>query len=624
MSSLSTNTTKGLALSIPHICDDIVDQLSSRLDILNAAKVSRAFYAAFSNYIWRDLKITTSSQLLALQDSIQFRSPAGKQQIVSQRQPKIRSLTSNLGETWDMFVVVVVRQFDEPTTTTTTTTTTIEGIKKKDKANNNIPVTGYTLFAPFSNLTTLRAIAPWETDDDSSSIQQQRQRKSNGHYAMQLVSIIHGSSRLQVLEMSHFCNDDKIPVNELAKVIRAHRSLKSVKISMGTISKKLYSVLLWACWNLEQLALIAAHGTQTFVRGHHQATTTEHQEEDNFLAWLAENRPSEITTTTTTTQELDVPKKKDINMVFKMRDLLLDSCNTDHDMDLSLGFLLRCGNLERLKLPQVYTHAEMAELSDFILAGSMPNLVHLDMGNFLNRQETRDRRDARLLSAFAVDTPSSSSSSSSSSRKEGLKAVVVGPSVYSLSLTVDALLNVGATLESITLVGCSLISSRNIHEILTVCSGLKSFVALSERDSRTEVNDPILQAITLEYSHGWTCLGLTSLRLRIESGGMSCGEDRCNRAGISQGLQRNIRELVELRDLRLSWDLEADDHEGFQDAVSMWASESMERALLTEFGALKKLETLELRGMSDYVSNSQLAEAKGQWKNIQWVKCSSC
>ncbi|KAF9337184.1 hypothetical protein BG006_005905 [Podila minutissima] len=163
MSTHTNMSERHLALTIPHICDDIVRHLSNK-DVHSCITVSKDFHEAFVHYNWRTVSIPERDKYNSLCTNIL----ASESQILIETQPKIQSLSSVYGEIWDLFVKRV-------------------NISSSDTTDTLVPE--YTPRASFTNLIILHAFS--NTDEVGGSI-------NNPKYVQQLLAVIEHSPRLEI------------------------------------------------------------------------------------------------------------------------------------------------------------------------------------------------------------------------------------------------------------------------------------------------------------------------------------------------------------------------------------------------------------------------------------------
>ncbi|KAG0323938.1 hypothetical protein BG004_003591, partial [Podila humilis] len=226
------------AFSIPHVADDIVTHLSP-IDIQQCSLVSKDLHRVFYPYTWRSLVITRLVQYNQLCQIIQN----SKGKVLVDCQPKVQRLSSVFGETLELFVT----QSDSTLTTTSSSSLSSpdpspaaredlddvvvdaeslfnKAEEYKRHANDNtLPPPTFSLREPFGSLTTLLAAS--EPNDKNVYFH-------NANYVQPLLAIVAQSPRLQVLELNRFCPGEYIPFDELASIIRQHKTLKSLTLIM--------------------------------------------------------------------------------------------------------------------------------------------------------------------------------------------------------------------------------------------------------------------------------------------------------------------------------------------------------------------------------------------------------
>ncbi|KAG0028404.1 hypothetical protein BGZ81_004777 [Podila clonocystis] len=576
-----------LALTIPHICDDIVCHLSKK-DVRNCITVSKDFHQTFVPYTWRTISIFQRSSYKSLSSNIL----ASESQILIETQPRIQTLLSVYGETWDLLVERVDTSSD-PTDTL---------------------IPQYTPRAPFTNLTLLHAL---------SNIGEVGCSLNNSKYVHQLLAVIKYSPRLRELIIIDHCSMDKMQLTQFAEIIRGHPSLKGLNFKADEIHCSVYRKLLWALWNLEIVCIKASVYIHDEPDISNELRKSDEAEQE-LDAWIAENRPEAYAATK---KGNGISNEDDSHLLFPLKEFYFCSEHHESEFGMTYQFLRRCSNLKRLRPP----HIDSGELLESIKAAipkHWPILEHLDMSNFIPNKTSGDERDAGLLAACA----------SAENRTGGLKSIVLSPTPYPRFNTARSIFEFHAeTLVDLNLVGCIGFASHFVHRVLTTCPNLESLVALTETLDHPPpvkwkigdvLDDPVLEATDLEYVPDWVCLGLKTLRIQFCNMDMSDGESRCNRAGIPKYLTQQIERLSDLQDLRLclrppTWedsDFEEDDPElgWWFSVVQVWASENVDKAL-EAFSDLEHLRTLELRNLKEYITIDSLDIAKSFWDELEWV-----
>ncbi|KAG0038655.1 hypothetical protein BGZ82_011308 [Podila clonocystis] len=589
-----------LALTIPHICDDIVCHLSNE-DVRNCITVSKDFHQTFVPYTWRTISIFQRSSYKSLSSNIL----ASESQILIENQPKIQTLLSVYGETWDLFV----KRADI----------------SSDPTDTLIPQ--YTPRAPFTNLTVLHALS--NTDEVGCSL-------NNSKYFHQLLAVIQHSPRLLELVIIDHCSLDKMQLTQFAEIIRGHPSLKDLNFKADEIHCSVYRKLLWAFWNLERVCITASIYTNDEPNISDELRKSEEAEQE-LDAWIAENRPEVYAATK---KGNGISNEDDARPLFPLKEFYICSGHHDSELGMTFQFLRRCPNLERLRPPHINS-GELLESIKAAIPEHWPNLEHLDMGNFIPNRTSGDEHNADLLAACA----------SAENRAGGLKSIVLSPTSYPSRDTAHSIYTFHAeTLVELNLVGCAGFASHFVHRVLTTCPNLESLVALTETLDHPPpvkwkignvLDDPVLEATALEYAPEWVCLGLKTLRIQFCNMDMSDSESRYNRAGIPKYLTRQIERLGDLRDLRLclkppTWedsdnedsdfeysdfehsDFEEEEPEWWYSAVKVWGPENVNDAI-EAFSGLKHLQTLELRNLKEYIKVDSLDIAKSFWNELKWV-----
>lgn len=571
-----------LTLTIPLICDSIVDHLSAE-DVHNCITVSKEFHHVFVPYNWRSIHISQRSSYNSLRDSIL----ASKAQVLIETQPKIQALSSIYPETWDLFLL----QTDAPS----------------DSSDTSELIPHYVPHAPFANLTSLHALSPPKKGATPCI---------SPDYTHQLHTVIEHSSRLRELKILDYCSSAKMQLVQLSRIIRGHPSLKDLTIQTEEMHLGQYKKLLWASWNLEKLDITVSFYNRPKLSAEAYQMDEEEQELDQ---WLADNRPHVLAAAMANSNGSD--GNNDDKVLFQLKEFYIYTERYLNDFGITFPFLRRCRRLERLRPPRIESE-HLLEETKAEIPECWPNLEHFDMGNCDPNRQNGDAIDAGLLAAFA----------SPKSHKE-LTSLVLAPHHNSQILRVMDR-QYASTLVDLDLRGCHGIYGRGLHAILSSCTNLRSFLALTEvlsTEPKRFANfkgDPILYAHDMEYADNWKCLNLVTLHLKIRNGGMSCAEDKCNRAGIPRELFYQIQKLDRMRDLRLCLVKPTWEDSGYgknnpylsewESSVDMWAEMNVNDALKA-FGDLEELETLKLQGLGDYI-NGSLNAAKRHWPKLKWVR----
>lgn len=581
-SSTKTNmSARHLILTIPHICDSIVDHLSLH-DVRNCITVSKEFHQAFVSCNWRFIHISKRSSYISLHDNIL----ASEGQVLIENRPRIIALSSVYSEIWDLLL----------------RTTTPSDWDAADPISNCIPL------GPFANLTSLHALSP-PKNDAAPCI--------NGDYTHQLHTVIENSPRLRELKIIDHCSSTKMQLVQLCRIIRGHSSLKSLTLQTEEMHLGQFKELLWSCWNLEKLDITVSFYNCPKLPAEAYQTDDLEQELD---MWLAENRPHICAAAMADDNRSN--SNNGGKVLFQLKEFYIYTGRYLDDFGITFPFLRRCRGLKRFRPPRIESE-DLLEVIKAEIPDCWPDMEHLDMGNCDPYQRDGDEG---LLAAFA----------SPKSRRGGLTSLALAPHHGSL-LSIRQ--SHASTLVDLDLRGCHGISGRSLHTLLTSCHNLQSFLALTDEThylnpgyKRFPVfnGNPILESRDLEYASSWKCLGLERLSLQIKNGNMSCAEDTCNRAGIPRAIFYQIRKLERLRELqlRLVPPTREDSGEsrnssylkGWWSSVKMWGATNADDALKA-FGDLKDLETLELRCLAGYISLDTLNEAKVIWPKLKRVSC---
>ncbi|KAG0342191.1 hypothetical protein BG000_006325 [Podila horticola] len=518
-----------LAFSIPHICDDIVRHLSTE-DVRNCSTVSKEFHQIFVPYVWRTISISERNCYKSLCTNIL----ASESQILIDTQPRIQTLSSVYGETWDLFV----KRADTSSDASSDPTYTL--------------IPQYTPRASFTNLTVLHALS--NSDEVGCSI-------NNPKYVYQLLAVIKYSPRLHELKLIDHCSLDNIQLTQFANTIRGHPSLKDLKIRADEIHCSVYRKILWACWNLDRLAIKATITTHNGLSMSDELSKSEETERE-LDAWIAENR-REIYTAAKS--ESRISKEKDVHLPFALKD----------DYDHLESILKNCSI--QAAIPEHW-----------------PNLEHLDISNFSPDRISAPTPNSRLSTARSIYT-------------------LHAETLVDLNL-------VGCEGFQGHLIHRVLTTCPKLEALVALTETLDHPPPVKWKIGNIK-DDPVLAATSLEYATDWVCLGLKTLRIQFCNMDMSCAEFRSYRAGIPKALRWQIERLVDLRDLRLCLqppDWEDPELGGWVNEIQMRGTENMDDAL-EAFSGLQGLRTLELRNLKDYIDISSLDIAKSFWNELKWV-----
>ncbi|KAG0330600.1 hypothetical protein BG004_002074, partial [Podila humilis] len=570
---------------------------------------------------WKTLNIDS----IAKHDYFRDKIEKSQGNILSSCQCQIQYLHSCFGATWDLFVHPAAAIEAGVVSTALMSDVTAP------------PLPPYIPRASFSNLVALHAFA--HPDNNNSG---------NADYVPQLFAVIEHSPRLRQLHVVDFCAPDKLYLSHLVQIIRAHGSLKELKLQVEAMHILMYWKVLWACWNLEKLKI-----TTSIFREKSASSSSidledpgDYRDEETLLdEWIAENRPDILAAATTALDNFnschnhssfnDVlnnnKKKATTKMPFPLKELSLDFVGQDHDISVTAAFLVRCPWIERLALPRLESQSTMFEIELYI--GYMLMLKHLDMSR-LPRQAGWDALDALVLAACrtveCTDLILAAGEPLACCRQRGLKSLALPPRSSPMTMTMHVVrLQMSETLESLTLSACPSITSMDIQTVLCTCLHLRSFVGLcgmyDDEDAR---HDPILEGRDVSKTR-WACRNLVTLRLRLQSGAMTEREDMSALAGLPLVISEQIMHLKQLKDLRLGLkspsyrDAGLSPHSPtiheWHDMVKLMGGKNLEKGLEMLSSSLTELELLELRGLAKYLNydESQIKNLGKSFVNLR-------
>lgn len=565
-------SSRELALSIPHICDDIVSHLSSK-DIFNCTSVSREFHQLFSPYTWRRVVITGPGLYNSLRDIVR----ASDGNALVKNQHRVQVLASNQDELWDLFVECI----DSPLETSA--------------GSADVPISRYTLCAPFTNLVNLQA-APSTVED--------RVSRTNPDFVNQVYGLVEHLPCLHTLCLGKFYSSDNMHIPQLAKIIRGHHSLKALVLCVDVFLLSLYRKLLWSCWNLEKLQVTARFYSVDKPDMAEESRLSE-EEEQELDRWIAKNRP-EVCAAAMEDKVND--DNDDTKTPFHLKEFTLYSDPSNGELGVTAPFLRRCRWLKKLRPPHMDAEDLLGVPGNDVRA-VWRDLEHLDLRNLKRNWEVVSLSAIAMLICLGNE----------------LKSLVLAPNQNEYSGTAMStqrmelvLLWHIESLVDLRLEGCSQFTSADLQFVLSSCPNLRSLIALTGISSDVQsadvrIEDPILQSCDVESADDWVCHGLQRLRIRIRNGNMSTAEYRRERAGIPRAIFRRIQRLEKLSDLQLclvkpTWEdsglpEESEDFPAWESSVETCGTQNLNDAL-EAFNSLKDLDGVWLQDLKDYVKLS--------------------
>ncbi|KAG0028403.1 hypothetical protein BGZ81_004776 [Podila clonocystis] len=569
---MATSSLPGweFAFSIPHIRNYIIARLSAR-DRRSCSRVCWEFYHLFTPLVWNSIKIDRWYYFKDFRDRAQLSNG----QVLIQNQRWIHSLSSIYGLVWQNFIHTDDNIQDEPVST-------INGHVVFGPAP--LPQTRYILRASLENLTVLRAL---------STFKDSFQNRCTLPYIEQILAIVELSPNLQSFELATLPPDFQPEhIWRLSNILRAHRSLKEFVFQYRHILYcKYFQTILWGCWNLERVKITADVYEQY---RHTPADDLSQMQAHDFAIWWAEHR---------STPNNQNPE----DICFAVKELDLTSLYSGHAVKVSLPFLRRCHNLERLRLSRVYMVTILQEIAAD-MRKYWPALEHIDLRGMLPIRNLSDKTQAELVASCGTRN-----------RYGGLRSLIMFPSLEPCPISVATLLSVHATsLETLDLVGFYM-ESAELQTLLCSCPGLKHFIALCRREDDLsnirplpDGRDLILYAKDLDPRQDWVCQRLETLRLRYANGKVAA------ESAVPAAIQKQIGKLTRLRDLRLGRVVIYDETEALGSKLEE-ACKNMDDAIRV-FSGLTDLERLELRGMERLIDATVLKAARKNWRKIQWIQ----
>lgn len=219
-----------------------------------------------------------------------------------------------------------------------------------------------------------------------------------------------------------------------------------------------------------------------------------------------------------------------------------------------------------------------------------------------------------------------------------------------MAVVVDALLRHRETLEVLDLVNTDM-SGSLLHALLCACPNLQKVLAMAtEKRKIYESNgDPVLTGKEMEEATEgsvWACTNLKSLAIRYEhgpdtgqrfdfdNGALGVGDEKKSTPILPGVLVRELSRLSQLEELRLGRVTFRITHTSYGSLSMMTWTEHREQAqwptlqgghrtvsaMLYALSGLKKLHTLELRNLKEFVREHVLQEASKQWKGVKIEK----
>ncbi|KAG0336975.1 hypothetical protein BG000_005942 [Podila horticola] len=291
-------------------------------------------------------------------------------------------------------------------------------------------------------------------------------------------------------------------------------------------------------------------------------------------------------------------------------------------------FLKSCPNLERLAPPLFHPKNSYYQLGG-IITSHLRHLQELDM----HKVEMSGSVMARTIRAC-----------------RGLRIFVSARQQRDMAVVVDALLRHRETLEVLDLVNTDM-SGSLLHALLCACPNLQKVLAMAtEKRKIYESNgDPVLTGKEMEEAKEgsvWACTNLKSLAIRYEhgpdtgqrfdfdNGALGVGDEKKSTPILPGVLVRELSRLSQLEELRLGRVTFRITHTSYGSLSMTTWTEHREQAqwstlqeghrtvsaMLYALSDLKKLHTLELRNLKEFVREHVLQEASKQWKGVKIEK----
>ncbi|KAG0342192.1 hypothetical protein BG000_006326 [Podila horticola] len=503
----------------------------------------------------------------------------------------VQVLASNQDELWDLFV----KRIDSPSETSA--------------GSADIPISRYTLRVPFTNLVDLQA-APSTLED--------RVSRTNPDFVNQVYGLVEYLPSLHTLCLGEFYSSDNMHIPLLARIIRGHRSLKTLVLRVDVFLLSLYRKLLWACWNLEKLQVTARFYSVDKPDMAEESRLSE-EEEQELDRWIAENRP-EICTAAMESEVND--DNEDTKIPFHLKEFTLYSDPSNGELGVTSPFLRRCRWLKQLRPPHMDAE-DLLSVSGGDVRAVWRELEHLDLRNLNRNWEVVSLSAISMLFCLGNE----------------LRSLILAPNQNEYSGTAlstqrlaSVLLWHVQSLVHLRLEGCSQFTGADLQSVLSSCPNLRSLEALTglsndPQPAGVRIEDPILQSCDVETADEWVCHGLQRMRIRIGNGDMSTAEYRQKRAGIPRAIFCRIQRLEKLRDLQLClakpiWEDsglsgESEDIAAWESSVEMCGTQNLNDALEV-FNSLKDLEGVWLRDLKDYVK-LDLTKDKMEWARLKWA-----
>ncbi|KAF9378794.1 hypothetical protein CPB97_009323 [Podila verticillata] len=441
---------------------------------------------------------------------------------------------------------------------------------------------------PVPNLTTLRSHCAknWPANQAAN------------RYLRDLIALMDASPNLHTLELGHF--DYKAVEDPMLKAIQCHNGLYHVKILRDdNVGFSKLEHILWAMYRLET-AHLATSGCNDGTGRRARLTGRE--------------RVIELT--------------GDPNPVCMLKALHCTGKLSDNSPHTFLHFLKSCPQLERLTPPLLHPKNSYYQLGG-IIASRLRHLQHLDM----RKTEMSGGVMARTIRAC-----------------RGLRSFVSAHQQRDPAVVVEALLQHRSTLEELDLVGTDVDGSL-LHSLLCACTHLQKLVAMAtEKRKVYESNgDPVLTGKEMEEAmvgSSWACTNLkimairyehgpdTGQRFGVDNGALGVGEEKRSTPILPGVLVRELARLTQLEELRLGRVTHRITHTTYGSlSMTSWTEHSNSgqwpalqgghrtvAAMLYALAGLKKLCTLELRNLKEFVGEHVLQEMGKQWEGIKIEK----
>ncbi|KAF9331442.1 hypothetical protein BG006_005701 [Podila minutissima] len=455
--------------------------------------------------------------------------------------------------------------------------------------SNFAEIWSYFRTCPLPNLTIIRSqcFKIWQAN------------RAPNKYLHRIIALMDTSPNLHTLELQYF--NYKAIEDSIFQAIQRHNSLRHIRIlRIDNVGFSKLEQVLWAMYRLES-ATLAISGCNDGAGWQPRLTGRE--------------RVSELTNTP--------------NPVCTLRALDWSAGELfNNSPQMFLQFLKSCPNLERLAPPLFHPENTYDQLGG-IIASHLRHLQELDM----HKVEMSGSVMARTIRAC-----------------RGLRTFVSARQQRDMAVVVDALLRHRETLEVLDLVNSNM-SGSCLHTLLCACPNLQKVLAMAtKRDKIYEsIGDPVLAGKEMEEASegsAWVCTNIKSLAVRYEhgpdsgqrlgfdNGALGVGDEKRSTTILPGVLVRELSRLVQLEELRLGRVTFRVPHTSYGSlSMTTWTEHRNPgqwptlkeghrtvAAMLYALSGLKKLHTLELRNLKEFVGEHVLEEVSKQWKGVKIQK----